>query len=354
MFSQPIKRFVLLLPTLLFVFIYETQTTECLAQQNVKRIINGQVRDAETGTPLGSANVYLSNTTIGASSDTAGKFFITNIPTGVYDMVVSLVGYERQIIQLQIISPESLYYDVKLIPKILATNEVEITSDQPTEWKENLDRFVKVFFGKSDFADSCTITNPEIINFRFFNDTLIAQTDSILQINNMVLGYRIHLILKEFVWNVDKDFGHYLIYPLFVPMQTVDIKKQTEWTKNRQKAYLGSFRHFLKALVHKNTEENMFRIFAGRRGNLFYGKGHRINPEDFEIEPFKGTPIFSLNFKGSLLVEYGKFDINSTSIITMNLPYTYIDSLGNLFNPLSIEVSGMWANKRVSELVPMY
>ena len=327
---------------LLIALFFEMQSTDRSAQHKTKISLSGYVKDSETGAPLRSANVYLSNTTIGISTDSAGNFLITNIPTGVFDMVVSLVGYERKIIQLQIASQESLYYDIKLIPKILQTNEVEITGVQPTEWKENRDRFVEVFFGKSDFADSCTIINPEVINFQFFNDTLIAQTDSILQINNTAMGYRIHLILKEFVWNVDKDFGHYLIYPLFVPLQTINIKKQTEWTKNRQKAYMGSIKHFLKALVHKNTDENMFRIFAGR--------GHRIHPEDFEIEPLKGTPIFSLNFKGSLRVEYEK----TTSIITMQMPYTYIDSLGNLFNPLSIEVSGMWANKRVAELVPIY
>ena len=366
----------MLLLIFLFVFFCETQTTECLAQQNVKRIINGQVKDTETSEPVGSVNVFLSNTTIGTSTDSTGIFMIPDVPSGVFDLVISRVGYEREIKLVDMVSSESLYYDIKLIPKIIQTTEFEITVDQPTEWKKNLNRFIKVFIGGSEFADECKIHNPEVINFRFFNDTLIAQTDSILHIDNMSLGYRLHIILNEFIWNTDRDYGHYLIYPFFAPLNTRDTKEKTEWEENRQKAYKGSLKHFLHALVHRNTEENMFRIFAGTLDKLMSGYGHRVNPEDFEIEQIEGTPLFSLKFNGFLRVEYGKIidneierggnyhgvpvwgvrkiDFSSTSIITMRSYCAYIDSLGNLFDPLSIEVSGMWANKRVAELVPMY
>jgi len=360
-----------------FSFIFLISVNECTAQKKVPKIISGHVKDIETGLPVGSVNVFLSNTTIGTSTDSNGMYKIIDIPSGIYDLVISRVGYEREIKTVDMIISDSLYYEIKLTTKLIQTSEFEITANQPAEWKENLDWFKKIFIGESKFAKECTLQNSEVINFKIFNDTLIARTDSILYIRNKAFGYQMCIILKEFVWNIKEDYGHYLIYTYFIPMKAVNVKEQTKWIKNREEAYAGSFNHFLFSLLHNSIEKDMFSIYSGPLDKLVNRSGHRVNPEDFDIKPIEGTPLLSLYFDGYILVEYGKkadnefirggednrglpvggilrVDLSSASFISMKSLCAYIDSLGNVFNPLAFEVAGRWAYKRVAELVPMY
>ena len=55
--------------------------------------VAGKVLDAQTGEPLVGVNVLLVGTTLGASSDIEGEYFILNIPPGTYAVKASAVGY---------------------------------------------------------------------------------------------------------------------------------------------------------------------------------------------------------------------------------------------------------------------
>ena len=55
--------------------------------------VAGKVLDAQTGEPLVGVNVLLVGTTLGASSDIDGEYFILNIPPGTYAVKASAVGY---------------------------------------------------------------------------------------------------------------------------------------------------------------------------------------------------------------------------------------------------------------------
>ncbi|WP_375253532.1 TonB-dependent receptor, partial [Dokdonia donghaensis] len=54
--------------------------------------ITGRVSDSNG--PLPFVNVYLANTTLGASSDNDGSFEILNVPDGTYTLIASFTGYE--------------------------------------------------------------------------------------------------------------------------------------------------------------------------------------------------------------------------------------------------------------------
>ncbi len=58
--------------------------------------INGQATDQDTKQPLPGANAVLVGTSFGSSSDANGNFSIKNIPTGLYTLRVSFLGYVRQ------------------------------------------------------------------------------------------------------------------------------------------------------------------------------------------------------------------------------------------------------------------
>ena len=325
-------------------------------QQAGKSVITGQVRDAENGEPLASVNVYLSFTTIGTSTDSAGAFTITNVPVGEFDLIASRVGYERRVVPLRIVKHDSLHYEIALTPQVLKAPEVEVKAESPKEWKENLGRFLKAFIGETEHSSMCSIRNPEVLSFHHANDTLVARADSVLQIDNEALGYRLSVVLREFIWNTNMDYGRYLIYPYFRPKQARDAEEQERWDKNRKKAYEGSLKQFLHSLYTGGAEAQEYTIFSGSFKKLMSGQGHRVSPNEFNLESMAGTPFKTLQFLGQLRVEYGHrwVDLSSASFISLPHSYALIDSLGNLFDPFSIEVSGRWAKNRLAELLPMH
>jgi len=352
--------------------------TDLYSQREQKTTIWGRVTDGESGEPLEYVNIFLSYTAIGTSTDTNGKFMLTNVPAGIFDLVVSRMGYERQVISLRLLQPESLYYDIKLKSQLLREHEVEVIAESPEDWKVNLEQFVKAFIGKTGNAKGCRILNPEVLNFRVSEkaDTLVASSDSIIRIENPSLGYRLSLVLASFVWNVERDVGRYLIYPRFGEMQPTSRDDLNEWHEKRKQCYTGSLKHFLRSLYHGITAEEMFRIYTGSLKKLAGGSGHRVNPEELGLAKQEGTPFKMLRFPGYLRVDYGsrgpdvvreeigidkqmrnigsKDSPGPMSIITLNEAYALVDSSGNLLNPLSIEVAGEWARRRVAELVPLY
>lgn len=61
--------------------------------------ISGLVRDAQTNEPLIGANILVEGTNTGAATNIDGFYTITNMSPGFYNLRVSMVGYNQQIIQ---------------------------------------------------------------------------------------------------------------------------------------------------------------------------------------------------------------------------------------------------------------
>lgn len=59
--------------------------------------ISGIVHDTDTKEPLIGCNVVIAGTTMGASTDIEGTYFILNVPAGKYDIQVSMIGYQKRI-----------------------------------------------------------------------------------------------------------------------------------------------------------------------------------------------------------------------------------------------------------------
>ncbi|MDI6767398.1 MAG: carboxypeptidase-like regulatory domain-containing protein, partial [Bacteroidota bacterium] len=111
------------------------------SQQDKRSIITGRLLDEETNQPLENVIIFLSNTPIGTSSGIDGTFRIANIPIGTYELVFSRIGYERQIIPLQIVKDDSLYFEIKSKPQPVRTKEVEILGERLEEAKPYLNLF---------------------------------------------------------------------------------------------------------------------------------------------------------------------------------------------------------------------
>ena len=63
------------------------------SQENVN--INGFIRDNETGEPISYANVFLTDTNFGTSTNIDGYFVLLGVPIGQYEFNVNIIGYKH-------------------------------------------------------------------------------------------------------------------------------------------------------------------------------------------------------------------------------------------------------------------
>lgn len=122
-----LRHTVVSLVVLTFVFV----VTQMSAQP--KGIIAGKVVDKKTGEPLPSVNVAVKGTYYGAVTDFDGKFTISNINPGTYNIEVSLLGYKSvQFTGIKVNAGETFSLDVKMEETVLSLGqEVVIVGEKP-------------------------------------------------------------------------------------------------------------------------------------------------------------------------------------------------------------------------------
>ena len=90
--------------------------------------ISGFVKDAKTGEPLPGANIVLLGTSMGASSDQNGKYFIPNVPEGSYTIRASYVGYNEVKNMVNSVEGNTLKQDFNLMPVSIEGQEIVVTA----------------------------------------------------------------------------------------------------------------------------------------------------------------------------------------------------------------------------------
>jgi hypothetical protein len=94
--------------------------------------IAGVVVDVSTGSPLAGANVFLEGTTLGASTDEDGYYFIINIPPGKYSVTVSYVGYEKTTASnVSVMVDRTTDLEFPLNPTPLETDAITVVAQRP-------------------------------------------------------------------------------------------------------------------------------------------------------------------------------------------------------------------------------
>ena len=61
--------------------------------------VAGIVKDATTGEPLYGVNVVVRGTNLGAASGDDGRYYILNVPPGLYEVQAQYIGYAMMTIQ---------------------------------------------------------------------------------------------------------------------------------------------------------------------------------------------------------------------------------------------------------------
>ena len=317
--------------------------------------VQGSVRDGATGAPLENTNVYLSSTTRGTSTDSAGRFTLREVPAGAYQVVASRVGYRIASRTVTVGDGAVIHVELKIAPLDIQGEEVQVLARIDTKWRRMLKDFLRAFLGEGENAPACRIDNPEVLNFAedSTSGTLVASTDSVLRIENRALGYMLYARLGLFEWDMQEDRGRFLLYPRFVPLPASDSVEERTWRANRARSYDGSLRDFLASLVTGKTAEDHFALRTGTLTELQTGRSHPLEPEDIRVAPVHGQNFWTLAFDAWLRVDYRRDDERRRSYIRLGTQPAVVDGSGNLVDPLAIEVIGDWTKYRVADMIPI-
>lgn len=330
--------------------------------------VSGRVLDAETLEPLPMANVFIANTTLGASTSNEGDFTINKIPIGTMDIVFTYLGYQSYQAKVVIKDGEALNLNVKLISLKEQLTEVAIKAKRDKTWERQLHRFETVFFGTDDLARQCKIDNAYVIDFNESADgKFTASATSPIVIENRALGYKLNFVLKNFVL----DNASYSIVGnvQFIELEASSSDEALQWNTNRYDAYTGSLRHFFRSLIAGNSVEQGFRFYSDKTS------GNRIGVFDKDlgrsIVPYELTGIVqegnSVHDKKLLLkdrVEVHFIHDPSANYIYKNIDHAIssleirngsvsVSNNGVLLNPLDVVVSGDMASARVANMLPL-
>lgn len=244
--------------------------------------IEGTVVDAETNKPIEAASVFLSGTSFGSSTKTDGSFVINRIPEGLYDLVISYVGFTTY---TQTVSsakqPIQLLIKLQHQPSVL--QDVVVQAYDQDGWKKWGSIFIQKILGSSTFSSECKILNPEVIKFRNnkTSNTLTVFSNEDLLIENRALGYIIHYKLESFRYQFQTGLFSYSGFPFFEEMSTQKPSQQKRWQNRRKFAYHGSMMHFMRSVYNNTLKEEGFVI----RQTLL-GEDAAIKPVTSKNNPF--------------------------------------------------------------------
>lgn len=347
-----------------------------VAQPNASVILTGRVSDRETGTPLVGAHVFIATSMMGTTTNQDGRYRLERVPTGAHRLYVSMLGFESEFKDVMLRTSRVYPFDFTLQPTILEAGEITVEAERDEHWLSRLERFTRMFMGETPNAAETTILNPEVLDFDVKSGTLYARASEPLEIENRALGYRI----KYFLANFEQDLTRtrYDGEPLYEEMEEDSTGQSEIWQKNRKKAFLGSFRHFLLALLAGRSEGQGFKTYSRPDlntlpGDTFQGSipmGKQRYPLDPAklFKPGESSTEFVMDFDGYVEIIYrgetedpaffewqkrgrqqAKFQ---TSWIRLERGPVIIDYKGDILDPYGVTFFGYLAFERVADEVP--
>jgi hypothetical protein len=335
------------------------------AQQKFQ--LTGSVTEKGT-TIIPGASIFIEGTTMGTQSDAKGHYVLKNIPPGRHRLVASMVGYVPKLVLLEF-PGKITELNINLEEDNKTLDEVRVVGSQDKLWEKQFREFEKGFLGESYHRKEVFITNKEVVDFTESSDAFSAKASQPLQIINKSLGYKVTYFMDNFEkTNSLTSFKGLASFEKLVPE---DAKQERKWKRNREEAYEGSLKHFLKALGDNRIEEEGFNAFLLKpeylnnlRRGLFFDRNNERHVA-FKTTDLIGitTPdgLTMLNWKIPMEIVYNRK--RTMRPIFMDAPYPYtilipkgpiqVTSAGDLMNPYSIEMRGEMGKIGMADLLPL-
>ena len=375
-------------------------TTSVWAQASV----SGQVRDSVTQAPLPFASVFLANTSRGTTTDAEGRYSLTNVAPGHYELGVSYVGYRlyHQPINL---AAGNLAFNPAVAPSAQQLAEVVVRPDPNSAY--NFQRFKELFLGGSSLGRQCRLLNPDDVRVSYDSKTneLTAVATRPLEVENPALGYRLTFYQLDFKAEfADQQQTLTVLSQVAFREMAGSARRQQRWTTNRQRAYLGSLPHFLQSVYSGRVLEEGFevrklrRVVNERRAALRQRLDREAEMGIGGVLPdslrrlLEQPPVMAYLFKPLLPLDslrrtnaagqvwlrfYDLLDVTyrrekpdplyrvaganfssyqpseEGSVLHLQLPEAEIQSFGALVVPLGALSEGYWGFEKIGEMLPL-
>ena len=92
--------------------------------------ISGFVRDISNGEPISYANVFISNSTNGSTTNRDGYFAIPDLQVGKHELNVTMIGFASYKDSVELLINESVRVDIVLRSQVLESSEILVTAER--------------------------------------------------------------------------------------------------------------------------------------------------------------------------------------------------------------------------------
>lgn len=351
-------------------------STTLTASPTTSYTLTGTVIDADTGTTLAGAHVFVLESTLGTITDEQGNFSLSGLAAGEIKIGVSMVGFSPYTFAVNPAKITEQTFKISLTPQVYELDQVLVTAKKNRRWRKQLKVFTHHVIGDTENATKTKIVNPEVLNFVQRKGVIIAEAQEPLIIENNALGYRIHYTLVHCA--IQNKRPQYKGIARFEEMEPRNAKEKKRWLKNRDRAYKGSFKHLLRTMASVGTMEEFKKEgFHVAQVNEFPD-----NIQSYERAIWKNRdPIHALvkkkdaknenllHVKNYLLITYsGELESNryvrnhmmhfrepdvQRSSIELRTDSTVFHDLGYLYDAYSVVLHGYMGWERMAEMLPL-
>lgn len=306
---------------LLFFLMLILQCGLAVAQQAY--IITGVVTD-DKDLPIPGATVFLGDSRKATVSDKEGRFVLSQVQPGNYNLVVRMIGY----VVLQhsfMLQNRDARFRFKLQEDNVMLNTVNISSMSLAERKRLLTIFMECFLGRSKNAAQCKILNTDDIRIQFDKrrNIITASSSDFLVIQNKALGYTMKYLLNNFTYD-RSSFQGIISFDgtLFFEDMKGNARQQKKWEEERVNTYLGSVPHLFRSMFSNALDENGFVIYQmlTRKAIDAYGKKQQRIPAQYYL-PVKSFDKFIKNVDDNFKTfNLGLLRKDSTELYVVYMP----------------------------------
>lgn len=308
--------------------------------------LKGYVFDKKTQEPLFGVSVYFDGTTIGATTDMSGKFTIKYKPSTKSALVISYVGYEKQLLDADKLKNGVKIY-MKLRPQALGTVYLE---NDPWSRKKKMEIFKREFLGKSVERFECKIMNLDDIKLVYnpMTQKLNAYSNKPLIIKNRHLGYMVSYTMEEFEVDLRMtDSGKALTRSVYAEGSSFYTERNERVRRKhriaREREYGESVLHFMRSLATKKLKENGYQIFHN---------GYIVPPyKYFKITSMGEDTNVELT-TDQVIIVYDRFHKSFMTILQAKKEFV-INKYGNYSPPKKISFGGVLGDKRMANTLPL-
>lgn len=347
---------------LITIFILQLKTAHSQSF-SVEGVIFNQ--EDETSIPL--VNVFFSGTTIGTMSNENGKFKITDLKPGQYQLIISHINFDVEIVTVLIIDRSINLGQIYISEKEMEVSSIMVEGETNNKWKRQFNRFKRFVLGENYKDRDIKVSNAYASDFIETKGALSLGQPFPLEFENRYTGYKIYYHVEDF--QMGKDVEQFVFgYPSFTELEPANDRQKKRWDRNREVALKGSLRHFFNSLLNSNLEANQYTAAMSElpKGTYFTSAPEStLNipissfdvPDYMSIEPTATKGVYKVSLDGFLRMNYFGEKIYSgvaqTTYIEAPKGYFYLLENGLVLNPDDLKLHGYLAKEGLYELLPL-